>query len=97
MSTVKVAINGFGRIGRHAFKFLFNTPGVEVVAINDLTDNATLAHLLKYDTSQGRFNAEVTSSEGAITVNGEEIKLDLIATSAGVKVLGMAKAVVIKK
>ena len=71
---MKVAINGFGRIGRHAFKFLFNTPGVEVVAINDLTDNATLAHLLKYDSVHGRFAGTVTSDADHLIINGQKIK-----------------------
>ena len=71
---MKVAINGFGRIGRHAFKFLFNTPGVEVVAINDLTDNATLAHLLKYDSVHGRFAGTVTSDADHLIINGKKIK-----------------------
>ncbi|MBP6385990.1 MAG: type I glyceraldehyde-3-phosphate dehydrogenase [Pseudarcicella sp.] len=75
MSKVKVAINGFGRIGRLVYRQIYNMEGIDVVAINDLTSPKVLAHLLKYDTSQGRFNAEVTSSEGAITVNGEEIKI----------------------
>jgi glyceraldehyde 3-phosphate dehydrogenase len=70
---MKVAINGFGRIGRHAFKFLINKPGVEVVAINDLTDNKTLAHLLKYDSVHGRFNGTVEADENSITVNGKKI------------------------
>ena len=70
---MKVAINGFGRIGRHAFKFLFNTPGVEVVAINDLTDNATLAHLLKYDSVHGRFAGTVTSDADHLIINGQKI------------------------
>ena len=71
---MKVAINGFGRIGRHAFKFLFNTPGVEVVAINDLTDNATLAHLLKYDSVHGKFPGTVTSDAEHLIINGQKIK-----------------------
>lgn len=75
MSTVKVAINGFGRIGRLAFRQIFNTDGIEVVAINDLTKPNVLAHLLKYDTAQGRFNATVTNSDDSITVNGQEIKI----------------------
>lgn len=75
MSKVKVAINGFGRIGRLAFRQIFNLDGIEVVAINDLTKPNVLAHLLKYDTAQGRFNQEVTSSDNAITVNGSEIKI----------------------
>src|SRR5579864_4792704 len=75
MSTVKVAINGFGRIGRLAFRQIHGLDGIEVVAINDLTKPKVLAHLLKYDTAQGRFNEEVTSSDDAITVNGKTIKI----------------------
>lgn len=71
---MKVAINGFGRIGRHAFKFLINKPGVEVVAINDLTDNATLAHLLKYDSVHGRFPGTVSSDAEHLIINGMKIK-----------------------
>lgn len=75
MSTVKVAINGFGRIGRLVFRQIYNMDGIDVVAINDLTDSKTLAHLLKYDTAQGRFTADVTHGEGSMTVNGDEIKI----------------------
>src|SRR5690606_33657061 len=75
MSKVKVAINGFGRIGRLAFRQIYNMDGIEVVAINDLTQPKVLAHLLKYDTAQGRFGQEVSAGEGAITVNGQEIKI----------------------
>ena len=75
MSTVKVAINGFGRIGRLVFRQIHNMEGIEVVAINDLTNPASLAHLLKYDSAQGRFNEKVTSSDNAINVNGREIKI----------------------
>ncbi len=71
----KVAINGFGRIGRLAFRQMFDAEGYEVVAINDLTDAATLAHLLKYDTAQGRFEKEITSSDNSITVDGKEITI----------------------
>lgn len=71
---MKVAINGFGRIGRHAFKFLLQKPGVEVVAINDLTDNATLAHLLKYDSVHGKFNGTVSSDEHHLIINGKAIR-----------------------
>ena len=67
---IKVGINGFGRIGRLVFRQIYNTPGIEVVAINDLTSPAALAHLLKYDSAQGRFDAEVTATEDAIIVNG---------------------------
>ncbi len=74
---VKVAINGFGRIGRLAFRQMFGAEGYEVVAINDLTSPAMLAHLLKYDSSQGRYALadKVTSSEDSITVDGQEIKI----------------------
>ncbi|MCW3108977.1 MAG: glyceraldehyde-3-phosphate dehydrogenase [Segetibacter sp.] len=75
MSTVKVAINGFGRIGRLVFRQIYNMEGVDVVAINDLTSPKVLAHLLKYDSAQGRFTGEVTSTENAIVVNGEEVKI----------------------
>lgn len=75
MSTVKVAINGFGRIGRLVFRQIYNMDGIDVVAINDLTSPAVLAHLLKYDSAQGRFGQNVTSTDNAIVVNGHEIKI----------------------
>ncbi len=71
---VKVAINGFGRIGRLAFRRIQDVEGIEVVAVNDLTDDEMLAHLLKYDTMQGRFTGEVEVIEGGFRVNGKEIK-----------------------
>lgn len=70
---MKVAINGFGRIGRLAFKCLLEKEGVEVVAINDLTDNKTLAHLLKYDSVHGKFNGTVEFDDSHLTVNGVKI------------------------
>jgi len=75
MSTVKVAINGFGRIGRLVFRQIYNMEGIDVVAINDLTSPKVLAHLLKYDSAQGRFTGDVTSTENSIVVNGEEVKI----------------------
>ncbi|XZK70072.1 type I glyceraldehyde-3-phosphate dehydrogenase [Clostridium perfringens] len=72
---VKVAINGFGRIGRLALRLMIDNPEFEVVAINDLTDAKTLAHLFKYDSAQGRFNGEIEVKEGAFEVNGKEIKV----------------------
>ncbi|ERJ12322.1 type I glyceraldehyde-3-phosphate dehydrogenase [Haloplasma contractile] len=72
---VKVAINGFGRIGRLAFRTMFGDSDFEIVALNDLTDAATLAHLLKYDTAQGPFNKSVEAKDGAIVVDGKEIKI----------------------
>ncbi|KAA0993239.1 type I glyceraldehyde-3-phosphate dehydrogenase [Dyadobacter aurulentus] len=73
MSTVKVAINGFGRIGRLVYRQIYNMEGIEIVAINDLTSPKVLAHLLKYDTAQGRFDADVKSTDNSVTVNGENI------------------------
>jgi glyceraldehyde 3-phosphate dehydrogenase len=75
MSTVKVAINGFGRIGRLVYRQIFNMEGIEVVAINDLTSPKVLAHLLKYDTAQGRFDKDVKATENSIIVEGDEIKI----------------------
>lgn len=69
---IKIAINGFGRIGRQVFKrILENHPDLQVVAVNDLTDTKTLAHLLKYDSNYGIFDKEITSKEDAISVNGK--------------------------
>ena len=75
MSTVKVAINGFGRIGRLVYRQIFNMEGIEVVAINDLTSPKVLAHLLKYDSAQGRFDQDVKSTDSSIVVNGKEVKI----------------------
>ena len=69
----RIAINGFGRIGRLTFRSLLQREDVEVVAINDLTDNATLAHLLKYDSAQGPFEGTVESTDDALIVNGKSI------------------------
>lgn len=73
--TVKIGINGFGRIGRLAFRRINEVSGIEVVAINDLTKPDMLAHLLKYDTAQGRFNADVQIKDDAFVVNGQEVKV----------------------
>ncbi|KAI4453592.1 glyceraldehyde-3-phosphate dehydrogenase 2 [Holotrichia oblita] len=74
---VKVAINGFGRIGRLAFRQMFNVEGYEIVAINDLTNPKMLAHLLKYDSAQGRYALadKVSAKEDSIVVDGKEIKI----------------------
>ena len=74
---VKVAINGFGRIGRLAFRQMFGAEGYEIVAINDLTSPKMLAHLLKYDSSQGKYAKAdtVSAGEDSITVDGKEIKI----------------------
>lgn len=75
MSTVKVAINGFGRIGRLVFRQIHHMEGIEVVAINDLTSPKVLAHLLKYDSAQGGFKGEVKSTDNSIIVDGAEVKI----------------------
>ena len=75
--SVKVAINGFGRIGRLAFRQMFGAEGYEIVAINDLTSPDMLAHLLKYDSAQKRYDKadSVVAGEGSITVEGKTIKI----------------------
>ncbi|HEX9513001.1 MAG TPA: type I glyceraldehyde-3-phosphate dehydrogenase [Puia sp.] len=75
MSTVKVAINGFGRIGRLAYRQIHGLEGIDVVAINDLTSPKVLAHLLKYDSAQGRFEQDIKATENSIVVNGKEVKI----------------------
>jgi len=72
---VKVAINGFGRIGRLALRQILKTDGIEVVAVNDLTPADMLVHLFKYDTTQGRFNGTIEQKDEAFIVNGKEIKV----------------------
>ena len=73
--TIKVGINGFGRIGRNAFRVALENPDVEIIAVNDLTDAETLAHLLKYDSVHGKLNAEVKVEKDSILVNGKPIKV----------------------
>jgi len=75
MGNIKIGINGFGRIGRNVFKIALERDNMEIVGINDLTDTKTLAHLLKYDSTQGKFNGTVEFDEGAIIVNGKKIKV----------------------
>lgn len=72
---IRVAINGFGRIGRNFFRTCKGTGDIEIVAINDLTDSKTLAHLLKYDSVHGIFNADVQAGDGSIIVDGKEVKI----------------------
>ena len=71
----KVGINGFGRIGRNVFKLLLENPEFDCEVINDLTDPKTLAHLLKYDSTNGVFKGTVTSTEDSIVVNGNTIRI----------------------
>ena len=70
---VKVGINGFGRIGRNVLRAALDNPDIQIVAINDLTDSKTLAHLLKYDSLLGKLDAEVTAGEGGLVVDGKPI------------------------
>jgi len=72
---IKVGINGFGRIGRMVFRIMMKKGGFDVVAINDLTDAKTLAHLLKYDSVHGKFDGTVEAKGDAIVVNGKEIQV----------------------
>ncbi|HAN09687.1 MAG TPA: type I glyceraldehyde-3-phosphate dehydrogenase [Clostridiales bacterium] len=77
----RIAINGFGRIGRNAFKIAMKR-GFDIVAVNDLTDSSTLAHLLKYDTGYGKFNGMIEAKEDALIVNGREVKVLAIKNPA---------------
>jgi glyceraldehyde 3-phosphate dehydrogenase len=72
---VNVGINGFGRIGRNFFRAAYKDPSLRIVAVNDITDAKTLAHLLKYDSVHGRFEASVEAKENAIVVNGKEVQV----------------------
>ena len=72
--SVKVAINGFGRIGRLVFRAGYKTKDIEFVAVNDITDSRTLAHLLKYDSVHGTMLAEVKSTDNSIIIDGKEVK-----------------------
>lgn len=75
MSKIKVAINGFGRIGRNVLKIALERENIEIVGINDLTNTKTLAHLLKYDSTQGKFNGDISFDNDGIIVNGKKIKV----------------------
>lgn len=75
MSKTKIAINGFGRIGRNAFKIAFERSDLEIVAVNDLTDNKTLAYLLKYDSNYGTYDKEVTYNDDGLVVAGKNVKV----------------------
>ncbi len=75
MAKIKIGINGFGRIGRNVFKIALERPNMEVVGINDITENKVLAHLLKYDSTQGKFDGTVGYDETGLIVNGKKIKV----------------------
>ncbi len=72
---LKIGINGFGRIGRNIFRASYQDPNIEIVAVNDITDAKTLAHLLKYDSVLGVLDANITFSEDAIIVNNKKVKV----------------------
>ncbi len=75
MAKIKIGINGFGRIGRNVFKIALERPNMEVVGINDITENKVLAHLLKYDSTQGKFEGSVSYDDNGLIVNGKKIKV----------------------
>src|SRR6056297_3624963 len=75
MADIKVAINGFGRIGRSVFRIAYERKNIEIVGINDITDAKTLAHLLKYDSNYGKFNGKVESDDNNFIINGDKIKV----------------------
>jgi len=75
MNKIRIAINGFGRIGRITFRSLINNKNIDIIAINDITDAKTLAHLLKYDSVQGRFSGSVEVDDSHMTVNGNRIRV----------------------
>ena len=75
MKKINIAINGFGRIGRIFFRCAFENPNINIVAINDITDTATLAHLLKYDSVHRKFPGNVTHDEHTLYVNDKAIKI----------------------
>ncbi len=84
MAKIKVGINGFGRIGRNAFKLMLDRDKFEVVGINDLTDTKTLAHLLKYDSTQGIFSGDISYNDNAIIVNGMEVTVSAEKSPANI-------------
>ncbi|MGB9480319.1 MAG: glyceraldehyde 3-phosphate dehydrogenase NAD-binding domain-containing protein, partial [Candidatus Acidiferrum sp.] len=92
--SVKVGINGFGRIGRNIYRATFGDPSIEIVAVNDITDAKTLAHLLKYDSILGNLSYKVAHTDDTISVNGKSFKVfktkdpgDLDWTSVGAMVV----------
>lgn len=85
MATIKVGINGFGRIGRNVFKIMVEQNDFEIVGINDLTDTKTLAHLLKYDSTQGKFNGKVEFDETNLIVNGVKIPVSAVKSPIDIK------------
>ncbi len=84
MAKIKIGINGFGRIGRNVFKIALEKPNMEVVGINDITANNVLAHLLKYDSTQGKFDGTVSFDDEGLIVNGKKIKVSAERSPANI-------------
>ncbi|UCH15141.1 MAG: type I glyceraldehyde-3-phosphate dehydrogenase [Bacteroidales bacterium] len=84
MAKIKIGINGFGRIGRNVFKIALEKPNMEVVGINDITENRVLAHLLKYDSTQGKFDGKVSYDDNGLIVNGSKIKVSAERSPANI-------------
>ncbi|HKL38898.1 MAG TPA: type I glyceraldehyde-3-phosphate dehydrogenase [Bacteroidales bacterium] len=84
MAKLKLAINGFGRIGRSVFRIAAERENIDIVGINDITDTKTLAHLLKYDSNYGKFNGTVESQDGYLVVNGKKIKVSAEKDPSGI-------------
>ncbi len=84
MTKIKIGINGFGRIGRNVFKIILEKPDMEVVGINDITENRVLAHLLKYDSTQGKFGGQVSYDDNGLIVNGSKIKVSAERSPANI-------------
>lgn len=84
MTKIKIGINGFGRIGRNVFKIALERPNMEVAGINDITENRVLAHLLKYDSTQGKFEGSVSYDDNGLIVNGKKIKVSAERSPANI-------------
>ncbi len=84
MTKIKIGINGFGRIGRNVFKIALERPSMEVVGINDITENKVLAHLLKYDSTQGKFEGSVSYDDNGLIVNGNKIRVSAERSPANI-------------
>jgi glyceraldehyde 3-phosphate dehydrogenase len=93
---IKIGINGFGRIGRNVVRAALSNPNIEVVAANDLTDTATLAHLLKYDSTLGRLDADVKAEGDAIVVGGKRIKVFAVKDPAEIDFSGLGAQIVVE-
>src|SRR5262252_2621424 len=93
---VKVGINGFGRIGRNVFRASLNDPGIEFVAVNDITDPKTLAHLLKYDSVLGILDAKVGHGEDCVIVNGRNIRVFKVKNPAELDWSSMGAQIVVE-